>query len=259
MKLPLYLGHQSSVTLDDGPSLLVLSPGLVPCRYPLQRISRLILAAGTEMQGNGIIACLKSEIPVTWCKQDGSALAVALPLDCCQQTWAERISMLMARPDWFQYYEVWLAAQQRIALRSLSRRFNRTVENHKHDEWINSLLHYHGIRRTWAMRLMHSWQGMMVSLIVKQWRTLKVPVEMLSSPADGWHMLQDMADCLVLDMLVEIIWRKKVWQRLMSASGREVEFALVQAFERRSQRVQSLAVALHKRFHCWLLEMEPWR
>jgi len=259
-KLPLYIGSKVSAELDDGPSLEVTSPGLVSCRFPLRRISRLIICAGADVPSESIIACLKSHIPVTWHDRGGRALAVALPLDCRALEWAERIAVMMGRPDWRSSYEMWAAAQKNIALRSLAARIRLPIDHRKQqDEWIARLLHRHGIRQAWAMHLMDSWQGMMASLMVEYWRTLDVQVDLLISPADGWNVLHDMADCLVLDMIPELVARKKRWAQLLPAPRQDINFALIQSFERRSPRLLRLAAAMHSRFCRWLLEMEPWR
>jgi len=258
MKLPLYLGRVA-VELDDGPSLEVTSEGLVSGRFPLQRISRLIICAGADVPSDAIIACLKAHIPVTWYDRSRQALAVALPLDCKDLLWAERIAVMRGRPDWRPCYEAWVSAQKNMALRSLSKRFRIPVDSRKHEAWISGLLHRHGIRQAWAMQLVAGWQGMMASLMVEYWRTLSMPVDLLISPADGWNVLNDMADCLVLDMVAELVSRKDEWKKLRPAPRREVDFALIRAFERRTPRLLRLTAAMHNRFSRWLLEMEPWR
>jgi len=258
-KQPLYLGRRASAELDEGPSLEVLSPGMVSCRFPLRRISRLIIGSGASVSSEGILACLKWHIPVTWCDRDGSALAVALPLDCRKEEWPERISMMMARPDWHSYYDAWVAAQRRIALRSLSARLNVPLDNLKRDERLDRLFHQYGLRGNWAGHLLSGWRGMLASLIVEYWRRLGIRPEMLISPADGWNLLHDMADFLVLDMVIELVRRKKRWNSFLSAPRSEIDFAMIRAFEARSPRLLRLTAATHSRFCRWLLDIEPWR
>ncbi len=258
-KLPLYLGNKSEVFLDDGPSLVVSKAELVCCRYPLQRISRLIIASGACMQADVIPACLSADIPLTWRNRDGSALAVALPIQGWELNWDERIAVMMAHTHWQDCYHAWVAAQQSMALYSLSRRFNIPMDQVKKDAWVDFVWHQHGIHSRWGMQMLQAWQAMTVSIIVEYWRKLDIQVDMLSSPADGWNVLHDMADCLVLDMVAEQIWRKKKWNRLRTASRNEIDFALIQAFERRQSRLLNLLGAMHARFHRWLLDMEPWR
>jgi len=258
-KLPLYLGNKAEVFLDDGPSLVVSKAGLVCCRYPLQRISRLMIASGVCMQADVIPACLSADIPLTWRNRDGSALAVALPLDGRELNLSDRIAVMMAQAHWQDCYHAWVAAQQSMALRSLSRRFNMPMDQIKKDEWIDLIWQRHGIRRRQAMHQLQAWQAMTVSVIVEYWRQQDIRVDILSSPADGWNVLHDMADCLVLDMVVEQVWRKKKWNRLRAARRSELDFALIQTFEQRQPRLLNLLGAMHARFHRWLLDMEPWR
>jgi len=258
-KYPLYLGNRVDVFLDDGPSLVVSKVALVCCRYPLQRISRLIIGAGACMQADVIPACLSADIPLIWRHRDGSALAVALPLQGRELDWGERIAVMMAYPHWQDCYHAWVAAQQNMALRSLARRFCLPANHGRQGEWLDSLWHRHGIRRCQAADQLRAWQAMIVGIILEYWRTLDIEVDLLSSPADGWNVLHDMANCLVLDMVVEQVWQKKKWQRLRTARRSDIEFALIQAFERRQPRLLNLLEAMHARFHRWLLEMEPWR
>jgi len=258
-KLPLYLGNKTEVFLDDGPSLVVSKAGLVCCRYPLQRVSRLMIASGVCMQADVIPACLNADIPLTWQNRDGSALAVALPLQRREQDLSERIAVMMAHAHWQNCYHAWVTAQQSMALRSLSRQFNISMDQVKKDAWIDLVWRRHGIRRSEGLHQLQTWQAMSVSIIVEYWRTLDIEVDMLSSPADGWNVLHDMADCLVLDMVVEQVWRKKKWQHLRGASRNDIDFAFIQAFEKRKPRLLQLLGAMHARFHRWLLDMEPWR
>ncbi len=258
-KLPLYIGHHTLVSLDDGPSLVLTKENLVNCRYPLQRVSRLIIDFGVQIQADAITACLAADIPLTWRNRDGCALAVALPLQGREQDMRERIAIMMARKDWQPCYQAWVAAQQNMALHALSRRFNIPMGQGKKDAWIDLVWLQYGIRKRWAMHLLQAWQAMTASIIVAYWRQLDIRVDMLSSPADGWNVLHNMADCLVLDMVVELVWRKNKWQRLMHATQSEIDFALIQAFERRQSHLLTLLGAMHARFHRWLLDMEPWR
>jgi len=258
-KLPLYLGNHTEVSLDDGPSLVVSKPELVHYRYPLQRISRLMIASGVCIQADVIPACFIAGISLIWCNRDGSALAVGFPLQGTEQRWAERIAVMMARADWQSCYQAWVAAQQNIALRSLSRRFNIPLAQVKKEAWLDLVWQQHGIRRRWAMYLLQAWQAMTALVIVEYWRNLGVQVEQLSSPADGWNVLQDMADTLVLDMVAELVWRKKKWKRLMGVPRNEIDFAVIQTFERQRPRLLRILGAMHARFHRWLLDMEPWR
>jgi len=259
-RLPLYIGAHTLVSLDDGPSLLLAKATIVDCRYPLQRISRLVLNRSVCMQADVIPACLEEGIPLIWRYRNGSAMAVALPLQAQNQGLSERVAIMMARKDWRLCYQAWVAAQQNMAMRALSRRFHIPVlHGNKHDVWLEDLWQRYGVRKSWAEKLLHTWQTMTVALIVEYWRKLDISTEMLSAATDGWNVLQDMAECLVLDMVVELIWRKKNWQKLMHARQADIDFALIKTFERRQPHLLKLLGAMHARFHRWLLDMEPWR
>jgi len=258
MKLPLYLGRRVTVRLDDGPSLVVSAPHRVDCRFPLARMSQLVAYTGAGLTEDVLLACIGQQIPVLWQDRNSSVLAMALPCHPQNLPWEARIHAMIAHPGWQDRYASWLAAQQRIALRSLTARCHLCPEGSL-DARLNALLHREGIHRTLGKSLMRDWETMTLALLIEYWRMLQIPPESMVAPAEGLNIARDMAECMAYGMAPQFIYGKKRWKCLARKDADAIHFVAIQAFERRRSSMLRLSGDIHARFHRWLLELEAWR
>jgi len=257
-KLPLYLGRRATARLDDGPSLVVSAPHRVDCRFPLARTSQLVAYAGAGLTEEVLLACIRQQIPVLWQDGNSSVLAMALPCHPQNLPWEDRIRAMLSHPGWKDRYASWLAAQRRMALRSLTARCRLDPEASL-DGCLNALLHREGIRRTLGKSVMRDWETMSLALLIEYWRILQIPPESMVAPAEGLNIARDMAGCLVYGMAAQFIYRKKCWKCLARNDADAIHFAAIQAFERRRSSMLRLAGDIHARFHRWILDLESWR
>ncbi|HED14017.1 MAG TPA: hypothetical protein ENI62_10275 [Gammaproteobacteria bacterium] len=256
MKQPLYLGSRAVVRLDDGPSLVVKVVKKIPCRFPLARISRIVMFASTNFSSLVIKACMKAKISMVWRATNGVYLASFNPLSVGETLWTERITDLLSQRGWKNRYRNWLNAQHHLAMVSLARQLRIVYEPRREKEWLNRLFHHYSIRRQWAECLLQMWRTMAISAVIEYWLVLEVPPEIMQIPSRGWKLTEDMADCLALDMLVVLINDADKWRKLRGADKDTVNFMVVQAFERRRKRQMNLLGGLYFRFQRWILECE---
>ncbi len=257
MRLPLYLGRRATVRLDDA-SLVVSAPHRVDCRFPLGRTSQLVAYSGAGLSEEVLLACLRQRIPVVWQERDGSVLAVSLPYQSKNLQWEERVHALIARPEWRERYDSWLAAQRQMALRALTARCQLHMEGSL-DVRLNALLCREGIRHTLGKALMRDWETMTLALLIEHWRMLQIPPESMVVPGEGVNIAQDMSGCMTYGMAVQFMGGGKRWQRLLHQGSDALHFAAIQAFERRRSSMFRLGGAIHARFHRWVLDLESWR
>ncbi len=107
----------------EGPSLLVRGTGQAAARYPLRRVSRVVVSGAVDLETRALLACLQRGLPVVFLDAEGEPLGYCfgrrvreLPLD-------ERLRELVALPDWQPVYENWRAAAERRELLAVVRRF----------------------------------------------------------------------------------------------------------------------------------------
>jgi len=256
MKQPLYLGSRAVVRLDDGPSLVVRVVGKIPCRFPLARVSRIVMFTSTNFSSLVFKACMKAKISMVWRASNGEYLASFTPLSIGETLWTERITALLSQRGWKKYYQNWLDAQHNMAMVSLARRLRFGYEPGREQEWLSQLFHHYSVRRQWAECLLQMWQTMAISAVIEYWLVLEIPPEIMQVPSRGWRLTEDMAACLALDMVTVMIQDAGKWRKLRGADKDTVNFMAVQAFERRRKRQTNLIGGLYFRFQRWILERE---
>jgi len=256
---PLYIGGRTTVAYDDGPSLVVSAPGMVICRYPLQRISRLLLSTEAVIESHVMVGCLDAGIAITWVDPCRGLIGVALPAEAPVPGLQERVAIMMAHSRWRDSYDGWLTQQYDLAHKAVARHLGIQFQQQRNELWLSALLQRTGFHRGQAMLLLRAWRAMSASLLLDYWRMLDVPSECLANPADGWNVLLDMSDCLALAMLPDMFQQKRFWRGICWAERALYEAAAIRAFESRKARQRQLIEQIHSRFCRWLREMEPWR
>ena len=79
--IPLYLdGSDSPIRIRrDGPSLRLLRAGTADARYPLRRLTRLVVRGAVSWDGDALAACLGHGVPVSLLDGGGRTLGACLP------------------------------------------------------------------------------------------------------------------------------------------------------------------------------------
>lgn len=257
-RLPLYLGGDASVRLDDGPSLVASRPGMAPLRVPLERCSRIVAQADTKVESDALLACMRHGVPLVWLDQ-GGPLALCAPAQSRALDWPELLWTAMAHPDWKTRYESWLGAQRAMALRSLGARHGFEGFPAHEQRWWAGFWARTGVRARWARWAMRRWEAMGVSLMLEFWVREGISPEAVCEPAAGWYPALDMGRCIALDMADELARLPDRWRRIRAMPAGEVHKALARAFEHRRGRLLRIACRIHMRFHRWLLGMQRWR
>lgn len=122
MTKTLYLDRSSATIRLDGPSLEVRSDGSAPLRYPLARVSRIIVGAGVRLEGAALAACLKQGIPVAFLEPRDTAIGFAIPAHSRRSGANEALENFLARTGWEAQFENWRrSAERRECLAALKR------------------------------------------------------------------------------------------------------------------------------------------
>lgn len=99
----------------DGPSLVVAEPGKAPQRFPLRRVSHIVLGALINVDVGTLAACLRRRISLTLLS-DAEVTGIALPTVLVSMPARERIERFLCLANWESYYVDWKRASSRTRL-----------------------------------------------------------------------------------------------------------------------------------------------
>jgi CRISPR associated protein Cas1 len=143
----LYLFPNNPARLKlDGPSLLLVTPGLASRRYPLRHVSHIVLGGAVQVEARTLAACLDRRIPLTFLSDTATLAGIALPSVPEILSAEQRIERFLSAPDWSTCYSDWLRASERAHLLLALKRA----------AWVPppSNLLPHSVRQAWRSRLL---------------------------------------------------------------------------------------------------------
>ena len=127
---PLYLHSGRSVKVSlDGPALRVARPGCADRRFPLCRISRVMVSGEASWSTRAMLACADAGIDICFLKPDGTPRARWIGRTTKRNGLAQRWQDFLDRPDWSDLYSVWRIAHSRRAVRICAWRMGWSPKN----------------------------------------------------------------------------------------------------------------------------------
>lgn len=127
---PLYLdGVQPLAVTLDGPALKVMTAARSPARYPLRRLSRVVVSGNVEWATSALIACLRAGIVVTFLDEEGELAGLCVGASTGGVNLHDRLAEFALRPDWTEHYANWYAAMERRGILGLINRLSLRVDD----------------------------------------------------------------------------------------------------------------------------------
>ena len=115
---PLYLHAGEPLTVSlDGPALRVSRCGHADQRFPLRRISRVMVSGSASWSTHALLACADEGITICFLKADGMPRARWIGRATKRGELAQRWQDFLDRPDWQSLYTQWRIALSRRAVR----------------------------------------------------------------------------------------------------------------------------------------------
>ena len=115
---PLYLHASEPLTVSlDGPALRISRSGCAVRRFPLRRISRVMVSGNASWSTDALLACADEGIGVCFLKADGMPRARWIGRATERNELAQRWQDFLDRPDWPDLYTRWRIALSRRAVR----------------------------------------------------------------------------------------------------------------------------------------------
>ena len=123
---PLYLAGTSPLRVAlDGPALRISRSNASDRRFPLERVSRIVVSGSVSWSTDALLACADEGIAVCFLKADGGLRArwIGRPSKRCD--FAQRWSNFLDRPDYKELYAQWRSNIRRRAIRFCALRMGR--------------------------------------------------------------------------------------------------------------------------------------
>lgn len=265
----LYIGPQADVHLDLGPSLRITQAGHAPVRIPLAGIARAIVHHHARVPLHVLTALASAGVPVVLAGGGMEALAICtraqrLP---CDPSWDARLARLWAQDGWRERYANWLAAQERLAIRTALARLGAPCHDLRPQTARRILaapLAEAGVGSWLRSRTEKAWRACLAAWIVQALREQGLAPDLLDRPMMGWHLLHDLVDLLLWDMRLHAAMEAGRWAkcaRRLEAGNEPEGFRFLRrqwfaAFEQRRPRLEKLLNEVLRRFVSWLAEVE---
>ncbi len=263
----LYLGPHAAVQLDVGPSLVITEPGRAPARVPLAGIARAVIHHRAQVPLGVLTLLAAAGVPVVLAGGGMEPLALCVGARRASGgAWEARLTKLWAHERWRERYENWLAAQQRLAVRSALARLGapqHDLRPQTAQALLAAPLAWAGVEDWLRARTEKAWRACITAWLVQRLAWEGLQADLLDRPEIGWHFLHDLVDLLLWDMRLYAAQEAERWakcaRRLGSPPQQEAFARLrkewIAAFEQRRPRLDKLLAALLQRFGNWLAEV----
>lgn len=120
---PLYLDGREPLSVSlDGPALCVRGLKRADGRYPLGRVSRVLVSGIVNWQTEALVACMKAGIMVCFADADGVIVGHCVGANHRPTSLSRRLDEFLDRPDWETLYQNWRESAERDAILTLQRR-----------------------------------------------------------------------------------------------------------------------------------------
>lgn len=158
---PLYVAGGSGVIVRlDGPSLVVEAPERAQRRYPLERLSEVVLCGSVEAGVDALRACAARGIPVGALDAGGRPVGFFVPWRAPAARASVLLENFLQRGDAESRYRDWKRSQERRAMiRALRAAGLQPMRHLRREEAVEALMAGFVDRRA-AARVLRSWLGL---------------------------------------------------------------------------------------------------
>lgn len=239
---PLYIWGQPGASLTaDGPSLLYQRPGRAAVRFPLSRISRVVVRGRAGIDENTLRTCASQGIVVGLLDSDGHPAGFVVPWQAKRLKPSDLLEDFLCRRDWASRLEDWRRSEERRAILKVLPRARHDAEARRPEKARRMLEASLGDER--GLPLIQQWRPLLAAVVHSKIAEAGLSPTLLTGRRDGldlpavfcdllsWHHYAHARDCCVAP---------PVW------------FEVVSRYERIRERDEQRAAALCGKFVTWL-------
>ncbi len=254
---PLYVQGGGTRVERDGPALRVGRAGSAERWFPLRRISQVISAVQVDWSSQALLACAEAGITVSFLDEAGNVVARVMSRPGERVELRQRWTDFLSRPDARPLYEQWLAAMERMAVRSVVRRAGLALDEPPTAKAMRRMFREAAASMDLLFaseRIGREVHGLLAALATQ--RLAEMGIE--ETLGDGAGLAADWAAVLFWDFeLPRLAWLEDRLQDDCLESPDRAE--IVAFFEARRARSERLTAGLITRLHRWLIELYRWR
>jgi len=251
---PLYLdGREPLRVCLEGPALRVSGEARADGRYPLRRLSRVIVSGAVEWRTPALLACLARGVPITFLDHHGAAVGYCFGANPLEMPLAERLRELLDRPDWEERYRLWHTAEQRRAILRALRAAHRRGDDLRPNvvRTVLEIGHQRYAARAWVRRTHAALTGMLAALCAQVLLEAGLQPDLIGHRRRGLDLTRDLG--VLLEWPLHRVTRGLAKAR-KAGGPRE---ALAAAFERAAPDLSRRGHAHLTRLENWLTELWP--
>ncbi len=181
--------------------MLVKGAGRDRGRFPLRRISRIVICGPVNLRHDVLAVCLKRGITVSVIATDGTLLGHCLDAHLRPVRLAAQIYDLLDRPDWEDVYTVWRTARTRRAMLSLPGVLNAPVPICK-GRSVEYLTNRFARTSSAAHvdRIMRFLEGLMAALVMQHLSSIRLAQHLRDFTQRGMNLCEDLTAVLVWEV-----------------------------------------------------------
>lgn len=244
MITPLYInGCAGCRIMWEEPALKCVLPNKAEQFFPISRISRVVIFGFCELETLALLACADHGITVVFVNPSGEIRARLIGHGGERQGLVQRLVDLFQHAEGYNLYRDWLAAMEKMAVRSVARRlkvanWQETTVVDLRRALVNNVAFHHG-----------AWRGMLYSQVAEQMLDVGLNASSEALQTFQLDLVADLTQLLSWDFVVVLSQLN-----YQDSSFYAVE-AWLQFYQSRTERVDQLLKATLNRLHIWLLEL----
>lgn len=225
----------------DGPSLLIEQDGQASQRFPLVRLSCVVMRGAGDIDFQALHACAASGIAWGCLSTNGEPMAFVLPWRTQRQRPAELLEELLGSPDGNYLWINWLRHQSSVVMDRTARKLGVCLSDRRPEHAYAGIVAACGVRPEDA-RVLKEWRGL-----------LSVQVSsVLMKRGYSPNLLQHPGGVALVSELTGIL----AWRHLQELSHQHRERSswqgTIAGYERFRARDEQRADALVAEMTCWL-------
>lgn len=244
MSAPLYLeGGQGCQVSWEEPALKCVLPHKAEQYFPLTRVSRVIVMGYCEFETKALLACADYGVTLVFLDERGEVRARLLGKGGERQSFIQRLLDLLASSDGHERYAAWLAAMEKMAVRSTARRL-------KVADW--QVVTVPALRLAVAEDGLFQrglWRGMLYSQVLAVLMSMGLDAKSELLQSVRLDLTNDLTRLISWDFVAPLA---ELQQQGGCPNNNKAWLAFYQA---RSERVDALLKATLNRLHIWLVEL----
>lgn len=241
---PLYVAGAPGVRLRlDGPSLVVEAPARAVRRYPLERLSQVVLCGPVEAELDALRACAVRGIPVGAMNADGVPVGFFLPWRAPAPRASVLLEAFLERGDAPGRYRDWQRSQQRRAIIRALRAAGLPPMRHLTPQPAMEALMAQFAGPAAAAQVLKSWLGLVANVVQKKLTEFRLCPTLVAGRRRGIDLPADLAELAAWGHYEAV-------RRLEPLPANRAEE--VAAYEAQRPRDERFVHAVLENFLCWL-------